>query len=278
MKENKINDIIRQIAVLLATVGVIAVNGLANALPLNGQGTGEISDRFDVYFVPAGYVFGLAVCVPLLCFLATNVLQDAYRLLISLSLTFSFTCCALLVCPFCRPNPSQRELQVGLGRLARAANGERVDKLVICFAEPAQFVQQHATVVAGGVDQERLGARPLLADALAIHQRTRSRPRTQRGLLFAKCVVDVAHVEGDPPVGLRLSGSHVVNQRGLVVSPTVCEVAAKHREHRAVAGACADDQQTGGEQHGLQNMSCHRTTLIARDSARATSDRPRNSL
>jgi hypothetical protein len=32
---------------------------LANALPLNGLNTGEISDRFDVYFVPAGYVFSI---------------------------------------------------------------------------------------------------------------------------------------------------------------------------------------------------------------------------
>jgi len=52
-------DIVRQIAVLLSTLGVIAVNGIANALPLNGQTTGEISDRFDVYFVPAGYVFSI---------------------------------------------------------------------------------------------------------------------------------------------------------------------------------------------------------------------------
>ncbi len=52
-------DIIRQVVVLLSTIGVIVVNGLANALPLNGQGTGEISDRFKVYFVPAGYVFSI---------------------------------------------------------------------------------------------------------------------------------------------------------------------------------------------------------------------------
>ena len=52
-------DIIRQwvnVATLLATV---VVNGLANALPLNGQETGEISDRFAIYFVPAGYVFSI---------------------------------------------------------------------------------------------------------------------------------------------------------------------------------------------------------------------------
>jgi hypothetical protein len=44
---------------VLAVVTTIGVNGLANALPLNGQTTGEISDRFQVYFVPAGYVFSI---------------------------------------------------------------------------------------------------------------------------------------------------------------------------------------------------------------------------
>ncbi len=52
-------DIVRQIAVVLSTLAVIVVNALANALPLNGLTTGEISDRFDVYFVPAGYVFAI---------------------------------------------------------------------------------------------------------------------------------------------------------------------------------------------------------------------------
>jgi hypothetical protein len=35
------------------------VNALANALPINGQTTAEISDRFQVYFTPAGYVFAI---------------------------------------------------------------------------------------------------------------------------------------------------------------------------------------------------------------------------
>ena len=52
-------DIFRQIVVVLSTIAVIVVNGLASALPLNGLTTGEISDRFDVYFVPAGYVFSI---------------------------------------------------------------------------------------------------------------------------------------------------------------------------------------------------------------------------
>jgi hypothetical protein len=42
-----------------ALVAAIAVNALANALPLNNLTTGEISDRFEVYFVPAGYVFAI---------------------------------------------------------------------------------------------------------------------------------------------------------------------------------------------------------------------------
>jgi benzodiazapine receptor len=53
------NPILRQIVTVLAVIATIVVNGLANALPLNGQNTGEISDRFQVYFVPAGYVFSI---------------------------------------------------------------------------------------------------------------------------------------------------------------------------------------------------------------------------
>jgi hypothetical protein len=52
-------DTIRQTANLLSTLLALTVNILASTLPLNGQNTGEISDRFDVYFVPAGYVFSI---------------------------------------------------------------------------------------------------------------------------------------------------------------------------------------------------------------------------
>lgn len=52
-------DILRQLLVILSLAGVIVINGLANSLPLNGLQTGEISDRFAVYFVPAGYVFSI---------------------------------------------------------------------------------------------------------------------------------------------------------------------------------------------------------------------------
>ncbi len=50
---------VRQLLNVVAVLAVIAVNALANALPLNGQTTGAISDRFAVYFVPAGHVFAI---------------------------------------------------------------------------------------------------------------------------------------------------------------------------------------------------------------------------
>jgi hypothetical protein len=49
----------RQAINALAFIVMLVVNGLANALPLNGQTTGQISDRFQVFFVPAGYVFSI---------------------------------------------------------------------------------------------------------------------------------------------------------------------------------------------------------------------------
>ncbi|MBI5962346.1 MAG: tryptophan-rich sensory protein [Chloroflexi bacterium] len=52
-------DTLRQFANLLSVVLALTINVLASVLPLNGQNTGEISDRFQVYFVPAGYVFAI---------------------------------------------------------------------------------------------------------------------------------------------------------------------------------------------------------------------------
>ena len=52
-------DTVRQSANLLGALVALVVNILAIALPLNGQDTGAISDRFQIYFVPAGYVFSI---------------------------------------------------------------------------------------------------------------------------------------------------------------------------------------------------------------------------
>lgn len=51
--------LVRQLLNFIGVAGVLIFNGLANSLPLNNQTTGEISDRFEVYFVPAGYVFAI---------------------------------------------------------------------------------------------------------------------------------------------------------------------------------------------------------------------------
>lgn len=48
-----------QVLNAVLVIGVLVVNTLANTLPINGQSTGEISDRFDILFVPAGYVFSI---------------------------------------------------------------------------------------------------------------------------------------------------------------------------------------------------------------------------
>lgn len=50
---------IRPLANLVALAATVAVNALAVALPLNGQDTGAIAERFQVYFLPAGYVFSI---------------------------------------------------------------------------------------------------------------------------------------------------------------------------------------------------------------------------
>lgn len=52
-------DRLRQWLTLLLVLATIVINGLANALPFNNLTTAEISDRFQVYFVPAGYVFAI---------------------------------------------------------------------------------------------------------------------------------------------------------------------------------------------------------------------------
>jgi hypothetical protein len=52
-------DLFRQFAVIFTTVFALVLNGAANAIPLGGRLTAEISDSFHVLFVPAGYVFAI---------------------------------------------------------------------------------------------------------------------------------------------------------------------------------------------------------------------------
>jgi len=53
------DDRLRQFLVVAGIVFALVLNGAANALPLNGQTTAEISDRFRVFVTPAGYVFAI---------------------------------------------------------------------------------------------------------------------------------------------------------------------------------------------------------------------------
>lgn len=47
------------LANLIAFAATFAVNGLANALPINGKTTGTLSDQYPNYFVPAGLTFAI---------------------------------------------------------------------------------------------------------------------------------------------------------------------------------------------------------------------------
>lgn len=49
----------RLILMTIAFLAIIAINALANILSINGQTTGEISNRLPVLFTPAGYVFSI---------------------------------------------------------------------------------------------------------------------------------------------------------------------------------------------------------------------------
>lgn len=83
---------------VLAVVATLVVNGLANALPFNNLTTGEISDRFDVYFVPAAYVFSIwgLIYVALILFAVYQVLpsQQENRRLGRIGYLFAFSCLA----------------------------------------------------------------------------------------------------------------------------------------------------------------------------------------
>lgn len=83
---------------LFFLVATIVVNTLANALPMNGLTTGEISDRFDVYFTPAGYVFSIwgLIYLALLAFAVYQLLpgQKQRTVLDRVAPAFCMSCCA----------------------------------------------------------------------------------------------------------------------------------------------------------------------------------------
>ena len=50
------NGITRQGAVILGIVATLVINSMATLLPINGQTTAEISDRFPLLITPPGYI------------------------------------------------------------------------------------------------------------------------------------------------------------------------------------------------------------------------------
>ena len=60
--------------VVVTYIAMVAVNYLANALPLNGRRTGEVSDAYPSLFTPAGLTFSIWGVIYLL--LALHVLYQ----------------------------------------------------------------------------------------------------------------------------------------------------------------------------------------------------------
>jgi hypothetical protein len=54
--------------VVVTFIIMVTVNGLANALPINGKGTGEISDFYSNLFAPVGFTFAIWGVIYLLLF------------------------------------------------------------------------------------------------------------------------------------------------------------------------------------------------------------------
>jgi benzodiazapine receptor len=76
--ENREDTKFLQITNIVGFVAVVVVNILANALPINGKTTAELSDSYPNLFVPAGYVFAIWGVIYLLL-LAFTVYQTSSK-------------------------------------------------------------------------------------------------------------------------------------------------------------------------------------------------------
>ena len=90
-----------QIINIVALVVTLAVNGLANYLPLNGQTTGEVSDSIPTLFTPPGYVFSIWGLIYLwllafVCYQALRAQRDT-DFLVRIGPWFAISCACNLV-------------------------------------------------------------------------------------------------------------------------------------------------------------------------------------
>lgn len=91
-------DTIRQWVNIIAPILTLAVNGLSEAIPLNGQTSAQIANRLPILFVPANYVFSIwgIIYVLLLAFGVYQALpsQRENPLLRRIGYWFALTCLA----------------------------------------------------------------------------------------------------------------------------------------------------------------------------------------
>lgn len=66
---------------LIILLAVITVNALANILPINGVGTGEVSAQYDNYFTPAGFTFSIwsIIYLGLLLFTVYQFISKSFK-------------------------------------------------------------------------------------------------------------------------------------------------------------------------------------------------------
>src|SRR5665647_795485 len=83
----------RYINILFFAV-MIVMNYLANALPLNGKTTGELSDAFPNLFVPAGLTFSIwgVIYLLLLVFCVTQFTSSNQAVISRIGWVFAVTC------------------------------------------------------------------------------------------------------------------------------------------------------------------------------------------
>ncbi len=75
---------------LLAFLAMVAMNYLANALPINGKNTGQLSDLYPNLFTPAGITFSIwgVIYLLLLVFIIVQLKADNQKLVSSIGWAF----------------------------------------------------------------------------------------------------------------------------------------------------------------------------------------------
>jgi len=83
---------------ILAFIGVLAVNGMANGIPLGGQTTGEISAKYPALFTPSGFTFAIwgLIYLALTAFIVYQALpaQRSNERIAAISHYFKLSCLA----------------------------------------------------------------------------------------------------------------------------------------------------------------------------------------